>query len=132
MSGIYRSDGEDECVSDYVVSSYTPNLTTLLQPQVTETDPFKLLVVIQPETPGCTPLPNVCDELREIERQVPSNYLDILGLENMPSSVENVQAHLSTASFVHFACHGMQDRTNPLNSAVLLEDGQLTVSQMIE
>lgn len=131
-AGIYGRHIEEECVSDYIISSYTPTLDLLLRPKSTRTQSFKMLAVVLPETPGQEPLLNVRDELLEIQRYVPSGSLDVLGMRNIPASMENVSSHLRSSSFVHFACHGMQDPDDPLESAVILEDGLLKVSQLIE
>ena len=40
--------------------------------------------------------------------------------------------HLPTASIAHFACHGHQNTQNPLESGLLLQDGQLKVSQIMQ
>jgi hypothetical protein len=54
-AGMYN-DGEPQCVSDYVVSSYTPTISALLS-DVPVSDPFKMMVVIEPNTPGQIGLP---------------------------------------------------------------------------
>jgi CHAT domain-containing protein len=86
------------------------------------------MVVIQQETPGQNSLPCTVDELRKIEAHVPNQYLVRL----VPGSVQEVISHLPTTSVAHFACHGTQNTQNPLKSALLLRDGQLEVSQIIQ
>ena len=46
--------------------------------------------------------------------------------------MDNVVRHLSDASIAHFACHGKQDTSNPLNSALILDDGPLLVSHIMK
>jgi CHAT domain-containing protein len=124
-AGIYNTaDGEN--ASDYIVSSYTPTLSTLLVPKPLIASTFKMMVVIQPRT-----LPCAHEELNRIEKHVPSGCLVKLGLSQSPATVQHVTSHISGASIVHFACHGVQDAKNPLKSAVILEDGRLTVSQIM-
>jgi hypothetical protein len=60
-AGLY-STGEPECVSDYVVSSYTPTISALLG-DVPVSDPFKMMVVIEPNAPDQGKLPYTVDEL---------------------------------------------------------------------
>jgi CHAT domain-containing protein len=120
-----------ESVSDYIISSYTPTLKTLLVPPSVRNS-FKMMVAIQPETPGYLSLPCTTDELCKIEARVPAEYLLKLGTVAAPASVETVCSHLSSASIAHFACHGEQNINDPLKSALVLADGQLTVSRIME
>ena len=69
--------------------------------------------------------------MRQIERHVPASSLIKLGVDGSElSKVDTVLAHLSHASIAHFACHGVQNLANPLESALLL-DGQLKVSTIM-
>jgi CHAT domain-containing protein len=43
-----------------------------------------------------------------------------------------VASSLSEASIVHFACHGKQDESKPLNSGLKLEDGILEMSRIMK
>jgi CHAT domain-containing protein len=129
-AGIYDAE-ECESVADYVVSSYTLTLSTLLTPPPFTANPFKMMVVIQPQTPGYPPLPHCFDELCKVEQCVPSHCLVRLGIPTEPASVDRVFFHLSDASLVHFACHGKQDERSPLESALMLEDGWLKVSRIM-
>jgi CHAT domain-containing protein len=119
------------CVSDYIVSSYTPTIGALLTPLPPSTKSFKTVVVIQPQTLGQRPLSYTIDELHRIEDHVPNKSLVRLGVEGSPASVDTVLSHLATASAVHFACHGEQNPKSPLDSALILEDGELKVSQIM-
>ncbi|KAJ7805899.1 CHAT domain-containing protein [Mycena leptocephala] len=79
-----------------------------------------MLAIIQPEMP----------ELGMIERYVP--WLTKLGTKEEPTSVGRVLSLLPDATFVHLACHGSQDLVNPLDSALLLGDGDLKVSKIMQ
>jgi CHAT domain-containing protein len=124
---MYLTEGTDS-VSDYVVSSYTPTISSLLHDIPLPTNPFKMMVIIQSHTPGQKSLPCTIDELRKIETHVPAKSLVRL----VPGFVKDVIAHLPEASIAHFACHGQQNPQNPLESALLLQDGQLQVSQIMK
>jgi CHAT domain-containing protein len=87
-----------------------------------------MMAVIQPDTPGQKSLPCTLEELRKIELHVRDKALVRL----VPGFVEEVIAHLPAISVAHFACHGQQDIQNPLESALLLQDGQLKVSQIMQ
>jgi CHAT domain-containing protein len=86
------------------------------------------MVVIQQETPGQNSLPCTVDELRKIEAHVPNQALVRL----VPGSVQEVISNLRTTSVAHFACHGTHNIRNPLESALLLQDGRLEVSEIIQ
>ncbi|KAF8881036.1 CHAT domain-containing protein [Gymnopilus junonius] len=103
---------------DYVVSSYVPTLGALVNSfQESSSEDFqqKFLAVVQPQT-----LPSALEELKRIEK--PSK----------PATISSVLEQLSSSSIVHFACHGTQNVGNPLESALILEDGELTLSRIMQ
>jgi CHAT domain-containing protein len=128
-AGIYDAEGAAaESVFDYVVSSYTPSLKSLLVDQPPIIDQFKMMVVIQPNT-----LPYAKGELRNIEKHVKSEFLVRLGIENVPATVQEVVSHFSSSQIVHFACHGKQDAKNPLESGLVLHNGiRLKVKEIMK
>jgi CHAT domain-containing protein len=89
-----------------------------------------MVAVIPPDVPGQQQLPFTLEELRRIEKRVPN--LVKLGTSESPASVTNVLHHLSDASIVHFACHGIQHPTNPMKSALLLPGERMTVSTLMK
>ncbi|KAJ7107456.1 CHAT domain-containing protein [Mycena epipterygia] len=128
-AGVYAELGTD-CVSDYVISSYTPSLTSLLDQPTQTPSVFKMMAVIQPETPMLASLPATKDELTQIQGKVPHKWLTSLG-DTSPATVDNVLQHLQESSVVHFACHGTQDLENPLETGLHLTDGRLKVSEFM-
>ncbi|KAJ7815149.1 CHAT domain-containing protein [Mycena leptocephala] len=132
-AGVYEGDNP-ESLSDYAISSYTPTLDTLLASTPPKVNEPKMLAVIQPEMPRDRRLDLrfTLEELRMIEQHVPKTWLTKLGTKEEPTSVERVLSLLPGTSFVHFACHGSQDLVNPLESALLLGDGDLKVSKIMQ
>ncbi|KAJ7210113.1 CHAT domain-containing protein [Mycena pura] len=128
-AGIYTDDSTD-CVADYVVSSYTPTISALLDPPIHPAGQFKMTTVIQPYAPGCSPLPGCWSELHNIAARVPSPWLTILG-DTGQATITTALLHLRESSIVHFACHGIQDLTQPLDSGLILSDGRLKVSEIM-
>jgi CHAT domain-containing protein len=63
---------------------------------------------------------------------VPSDSLVKFGIPGVTATVEAVATKLADVSIVHFACHGTQDQSNPLNSGLKLEDGWLRVSRIMK
>lgn len=130
-AGLYDRDGNIS-VSDYVVSSYIPTLSALLRTSPTTPD-YKIVVTIQPHAPGCSNLPGTHDELSKILHVVQRENVITLGAGDAPASLENVILHLSDASIAHFACHGKQNFSNPLESCLVLDGGEkLKVSQLMK
>ncbi|KDR78250.1 hypothetical protein GALMADRAFT_138368 [Galerina marginata CBS 339.88] len=127
-AGSYGDELAIECASDYMVSSYTPTVGSLLSPDPTPIfEPFKMMVVIQSHG-----LPSTKTELAKIEQYVPKDSLIALGIPGRTASVEAVASRLSDVSMVHFACHGTQDQSKPLDSGLKLEDGMLLVSRIMK
>ncbi|TFK33703.1 CHAT domain-containing protein [Crucibulum laeve] len=119
-----------ECASDYLISSYIPTISALLlNPSHSNSspEPLKMLAVIQSET-----LPATKREMEMIEKHILPSCLTKLGIPGIPAGVEDVASHLSSASIAHFACHGIQNPFNPLESALLLDDGQLQISRIMK
>jgi CHAT domain-containing protein len=132
-----------ESVSKYAVSSYTPTLSALIsarskisQVSRIQVSDLRSLVLCQPTTNGYANLPNTAKELALVESLTPTSQLLRIGSgplisSNANKTVDEAVAYLKQASILHLACHGHQDRTDPLNSGFELEDGRLTVANLI-
>jgi CHAT domain-containing protein len=48
------------------------------------------------------------------------------------ATVQQVTEQVKSASFLHLACHGIQDQTNALESGFYLSDGKLTISKLMD
>ncbi|KAK0502223.1 CHAT domain-containing protein [Armillaria luteobubalina] len=133
-TGDYSTNEPGTKLSDYVVSSYTPTLTILLD-KLEKTRRFKgLLAISQPDTPGLLRLPGTEGELRKIEEQAKGVLVECLrGEEATPDAVLD---GMSTCNWVHMACHATQKKANPLESTFHLHPpanhpGHLLLSQVI-
>ncbi|KAG9052653.1 hypothetical protein FS842_009458, partial [Serendipita sp. 407] len=67
-AGLYNQDVPGHKVSDYVVSSYAPTLTTILRKAHNLEGPLQLLTVALPSTPYASSLPYTEDEIKRIQR----------------------------------------------------------------
>jgi len=85
------------------------------------------MVVVQPAT-----LRYANQEMQNIVGHVPNKCLVKLGVPGVPATVNEVTSHLSAVSIAHFACHGEQNKKNPLESSLILEDGQLAMSHIMK
>ncbi|KDQ49312.1 hypothetical protein JAAARDRAFT_200953 [Jaapia argillacea MUCL 33604] len=81
-AGIYSTSEPGNCISDFVISSYTPTLSALINGHI--------------------------------------------------STVKTVLECMQQSNWVHFACHGVQEHENPMDSGLLLEDGCLKLSAIID
>ncbi|CAG8586082.1 4798_t:CDS:1 [Acaulospora colombiana] len=130
-AGIYDTDSVDSQLSDYAISSYTPTLSALLEPgNTTPTSPFKLLSVIQPSAPGMTHIPNTKEELGYIQYHLTGRSHVIL--EGPQGTKERVTKSMEDCNWLHLACHGTQIPEEPTKSALILEDGHLTLEEIIK
>jgi CHAT domain-containing protein len=137
-AGIYN--GEDqECCSDYVVSSYTPTLSTLLRTrkglQPIRTTDAKLLLVAAKHTADARlpPLGKIEMETGSIRSVVDKAGIQYAALSQSVSKTEEATAALPAANLVHIACHGLQHVSEPLKSAFHLSDHDvLSVSNLME
>jgi CHAT domain-containing protein len=129
-AGIYT--GEDQvCISDFVVSSYTPSLSSLIQArknfEPVQLSELKALLIAEPAAANHTPLLEV---KREVE--VVSTLLEAVRIQhcvNMAPTVEAVLDSLPNAHFVHMVCHGLQ-QPEALKSYFTLHDGQLSIAAL--
>ena len=128
-AGLY---GKDQPVgsklSDFVVSSYTPTLTTLINGLTPGRSRKEQILAVA--LPSESKLPGTLKELKFIEKHSrSSSFKQILDDE---ATVDNVSTKMHESSWVHFACHGVQDARSPTESALLLTGhSKLTLSKII-
>lgn len=130
-----------------MVSSYTPTITALLDKiemaPTTNKNPTRVLLISQPLTPGHTAIPGTREETQAIkdimgaETHAPRDLMGgiiikSLLLEDAFATVTQVKEIMKTHSWVHFACHAIQDTTEPLKSGVQLHDGRLELLDMMK
>ncbi|KAH9475698.1 hypothetical protein JR316_0011257 [Psilocybe cubensis] len=132
-AGCYNLDqGSLQCTSDYLVSSYIPTVGLLLSSvtkknTTSEGVPFQFLAVLDPE------LPSASIELHKIKKQAPSDCIIELGSTGGPgATIDTICSHLQTASIAHFACHGIQDPSSPLDSSLFVHDGKLSIVKIMQ
>ncbi|CAG8549590.1 13030_t:CDS:2 [Acaulospora colombiana] len=118
-------------VVEYAISSYIPTLSALLEPPNSALNqPFKLLSVIQPSAPGASSIPNTKQELENIQRRLGSREHAIL--EGSQGTKSRVIKAIRDCNWLHLACHGVQRLDEPTKSALILEDGHLTLEEIIK
>ncbi|KAJ7919737.1 CHAT domain-containing protein [Mycena leptocephala] len=121
-------------LSDFLISSYTPSLTALIQgfsPQSESQAELQLLAITQPSAEGQSYIPGTQDEIRHIKQHA-EGKVSLQWLDEDMATIGNVQRGMKECRWVHFACHGVQS-TSPTESALLLAgSSRLTLSNIIE
>jgi CHAT domain-containing protein len=126
------------CTSDYFVSSYIPTLHSLIKAQSTWNPiPRNVLAGLifcedSPKNSQADYLPEAAKEVRIVRECFESAHAQVLNTMStqtmraeLLSLLENTPAHV-----LHLACHGIQD-ADPLNSAIMLHDGHLTIEDIM-
>jgi CHAT domain-containing protein len=121
-------------LSDFVIPSYIPTLTALLDASAVPSmppAPPKLLVVAQSTYSGQNNLPGTKDEVERIEKVV-NGAFPVISLIEEHATLENVVPKLQTSNWAHFACHGVQNAIHPTESALLLSGKEkLTLAKLM-
>ncbi|KAF8192346.1 CHAT domain-containing protein [Mycena galopus ATCC 62051] len=122
-------------LSDFVISSYTPSLAALIQgfrPALQPQREFQLLVVAQASAVGQSHIPGTKNEINQIQKCA-KGKVTVYSLAEQQTTVANVEVGMMKSSWVHFACHGLQDKTTPTHSALLLAGtSRLTLESIIK
>ncbi|KAF8198725.1 CHAT domain-containing protein [Mycena galopus ATCC 62051] len=91
---------------------------------------LQILAVAQPSAIGQSRIPGTLTELDSIQRLA---TIPVLRLDRDSATVDSVQDGMKKSLWAHFACHGVQDVSDPTNSAFLLAgSSRLTLSRIIE
>ncbi|KAJ7469111.1 TPR-like protein [Mycena latifolia] len=135
-AGIYGQEAAfGSKLSDFLISSYTPSLSALIEglhAKPAPQDELQLLAVAQPSAVGQNFLPGTIKEIASIV-QLAKGAIPVLQLERDMATVESVQNGMRESHWAHFACHGIQDIFTPTNSALLLAgSSKLTLSDIIQ
>ncbi|KAF8209992.1 CHAT domain-containing protein [Mycena galopus ATCC 62051] len=135
-AGIYgKDDNFGSKLSDFVTSSYTPSLAALIEGSRPKSQPqehLQLLAVAQPSAIGQNPIPGTKKEITQIQRCA-RGKIPVLTLVEHEATIERVEEGMRKFAWVHFACHGVQDRCNPTGSALLLAgSARLTLEKIIQ
>jgi len=129
-AGIYDIENGDK-LSDYVVSSYTPTLTAILDSSTPKVvDNFSILTVAQPSTPNAAPIPKTEDEVNLVQSL--AGGINMVSLKSEEATVERVLQAMRETDWIHMACHGKQETSEPMKSGLLLHDDILELSEIVK
>ncbi|TDL18349.1 hypothetical protein BD410DRAFT_806654 [Rickenella mellea] len=118
------------CFSQFMQQEYTMQMGLHQSPQRAKPPASKFLAVIQPNAPGANPLPGTIEELKCLQKHLPTSSLQIL--KGPEATTTTVLSNMEECSWVHLACHGIQDVSDPMQSGLLLQDGRLQLSRIIQ
>lgn len=125
-AGIYP-DGPK--LSEHVISSYTPTLSALLSPQ--STNPTAMYQLLTVALPNEARLPGTGKELDCVAKW--ADGFSLLRLLESEATQARVSEAMKNSSWVHFACHGSQNGSNPTDSCLSLSGGsKLSLSEIIK
>jgi CHAT domain-containing protein len=114
-------------LSDFVVSSYIPSISSLITGSRVPPEPCNHVLAVA--LPVESELPDTGQELDLIATRVGSS--NITKLLESDATVGKVIAGMENSSYIHFACHGVQEPKSPHMSGLLLAGhSRLTLSHM--
>jgi CHAT domain-containing protein len=91
-----------------------------------------LLLISQTNTPGLLPIPSTQKETNDIKILTGGSGINVLLLEGAEATTDKVKTEMKAHNWVHFACHGIQDISDPLKSGVYLYDGRLELLEIMQ
>jgi len=128
-AGLYDANHPGSKVSDYFVSSYTPTLTAILRPRHDRSSKdFRILAISQPSALGAPLISGTNEELDLIKAH--AKGLTLVSLREAEATFSKVVEEMSKCSWLHLACHGVQNTAEPTESAFSLRDGNLKLSDI--
>jgi CHAT domain-containing protein len=131
-----NADGSKEpCLEDLYICSYTPTLSALVRSrQLMKKRVAPSFVTIGQGKPGTgkgKELLAVDSELELVQKLVPTTANRTTVSGDAATRAGALKA-LQENTWVHLACHGKQDRTQPYNSHFVMRDEHLTLLDIME
>jgi CHAT domain-containing protein len=124
--------------SDFVVSSYTPTVTTLLRAQQATKplprDDVSLALVAEKRAAqrNLELIPGVDKEIERVAAVADLCGVKILHQWVGSTTIEDTSRVMEAANLVHLACHGIQDANDATQSGFCLGDGRLTIAKLMK
>ncbi|RXW15034.1 hypothetical protein EST38_g10823 [Candolleomyces aberdarensis] len=137
-AGIYQDTDEAETILDYAVSSYIPTVAMLTErvknAQIIPIHDNKvgLCMLSQPNAPGFPFIPGTKEEIDRIDRVLDGHSVKTKWLKGSEAVRSAGLDAMENYSFIHLACHGIQDAQEPLKSGFALGDGMLDLSTIMK
>jgi len=77
-------------------------------------------------------LPGTTAEVKGVMKEIETKGIEAEHLDSEQATLSEVKEKLVSSSYVHLACHAIQDTANPLQSAFYLHDGRLNLSEVMK
>ncbi|KAI0310885.1 CHAT domain-containing protein, partial [Amylostereum chailletii] len=129
-AGIYDEAGGPK-VFNYVISSYTPTLSALLEAgrRANNHSPTPSVLAVSQLGTGQHSLPGTVEEIAAIQMIVGNHGLHLDG-EN--ATKDSVLTAMENHNWIHLACHAHQDIQDPTKSAFILHNSQLDLLSIMQ
>jgi CHAT domain-containing protein len=126
-AGDYSKIGPEYRSYNYATASYIPTIKSLLRDTPPTDDAFQgVLAVSESST-----LPGTTQEINVLVGQLGAEM--VMHLKDASATKNAVREKMLEFSWIHIACHGIQDRSDPLESAFILHDGdKLTLADLVK
>ena len=120
---------------DLYISSYTSTLTALIRarqryPSNSKTQRKRFVAIGQAKANGESELFSVGAELDKIGQRF-DGLATFTRIDGEESCISRVVEELGKNEWVHLACHGLANRTQPFESAFALHNGHFTIQRII-
>ncbi|KAF9533226.1 CHAT domain-containing protein [Crepidotus variabilis] len=125
------------CLSDFVVSSYIPTITTLLEKISNagklnlEQPKNNLFLLSQPNALPHFPISGTTTETQTVLKRMEDPDIGAVLLEGEDGTLDKVTEQMKSHGWIHFATHASQNTNEPLQSGFYIQGGQLTVDEII-
>jgi tetratricopeptide (TPR) repeat protein len=142
---IHAAGADGKWCSDYVVSSYTPTISSLIDARKVSTpvkkQNSKALIAAVPHafSPEWCELPSTSEEANIIKASLPEGTVISICRTNEAGDGDTTGIttgalldKLPEATILHLACHGYQDPDNALNSGFVMSDEMLTIERLMQ
>ncbi|KAJ7196652.1 CHAT domain-containing protein [Mycena pura] len=120
--------------TDHFVHSYTATLGSLIEARARKPSNMKsevgIVGVSYTDSSGANYLRGVQPEVSNILTAIPKSL--VKALENQSATPQAVKTQLQDCSWLHLACHGKQDLSQPTKSHLLLYEGKLELETILK
>lgn len=114
---LHAAGNETDAVMDRAISSYTPTVRALQHARRSGSRVRETRALVVAMSGGVEGLPGAAREADTVAARIP-----VTQLTETTADRDRVLRELSAHPWVHFACHGQSDPTNPSASHLLLRD----------
>ncbi|KAG1824869.1 TPR-like protein [Suillus subaureus] len=131
-AGPYKKKREN--LSDIYISSYTPTLATLIrarQRASRDVSPQHFVAIGQGNPDRGRELKCVTPELAVVAECLKPVVSSFTSLEDSDATVQGALDALNHNQWLHLACHGMPNQTQPFESSFAMCDGPLMIKDII-